>query len=334
MRRWAAWLGPVALLGMVAADAQTTMDEAREEGRTLAQAKRSDPALVPTDPARASSVPGYGGTDLPETVLLDDPDQLVAQGAATAAASDTYLTVTDPDHHRPTFDAEQIRTVTTRARAIETTPEDFLGGETITSSSAGCVPLPSSPGSAGSYEATCNSGTKVTETAPVCRVPLVVEVATRIQWQYRCVSDTGGGGNDLCAPFDPFIETGRCRVTASKRLPGPCLQGTPEHCTEPGPPRVERTLLCSEQVAGQSGEPVAALVVVAERRDEAACQAATSGQTCELAAETCVDAEPQTRIVDGLPVTRTCWGWQRSYSCHGFSAADDCAPLAGNAACH
>ncbi len=73
--------------------------------------------------------------------------------------------------------------------------------------------------------------------------------------------------------------------------------------------------------------------VVGERRDETMCQAATADMTCELQSETCVDSDPQTRIVGGLPVTRACWNWQRNYSCHRFSQANDCSALEGNQQC-
>src|SRR3546814_9464409 len=42
--------------------AQTTVEEAREEGRKLGNETRRDSTLVPTDTARAEAVPGYAGT--------------------------------------------------------------------------------------------------------------------------------------------------------------------------------------------------------------------------------------------------------------------------------
>src|SRR3546814_9480883 len=46
------------------ASAQMSVEEARQEGRSLANEKRQDTTLVPTDNARAEAVPGYGGTAL------------------------------------------------------------------------------------------------------------------------------------------------------------------------------------------------------------------------------------------------------------------------------
>src|SRR3546814_9296242 len=58
--------------------AQTTVEEAREEGRKLGNETRRDSTLVPTDTARAEAVPGYAGTALPEGAYFDDPDRLEA----------------------------------------------------------------------------------------------------------------------------------------------------------------------------------------------------------------------------------------------------------------
>ncbi|WP_181244632.1 conjugal transfer protein TraN, partial [Halomonas sp. ND22Bw] len=73
--------------------------------------------------------------------------------------------------------------------------------------------------------------------------------------------------------------------------------------------------------------------VVNERRNEAMCNAATSGKTCELKGETCVDPDPTTRTINGVQVTRACWNWERTYTCTSMIQTSDCASLAGNPKC-
>jgi len=73
--------------------------------------------------------------------------------------------------------------------------------------------------------------------------------------------------------------------------------------------------------------------VVNERRNEAMCNAATSGKTCELKGETCVDTDPTTRTINGVQVTRACWNWERTYTCTSMIQTSDCASLAGNPKC-
>ena len=318
------------------ASAQQTVQQAREEGKALAAEKRADPALVPTDDAQARIVPGYTGTTTSQSTYFDDPDRLVSDASTAAGASDSYRTVTDPEHRRPTFSAAEIRATTARATAVEQDPNAFLAGESMTSANGSCVPLPPGSGVQGSYEATCNSGTKVDESSPSCRAPLVVEVRSEQRWHYTCQSEfdrfTRRRGV-LCAPFDPYVGSGVCREIARRVIGQTCLQGRWPNCTEPGDPIEEVTYSCGAQVPGQSGTQVQEATVVGERRDETMCQAATADMTCELQSETCVDSDPQTRIVGGLPVTRACWNWQRNYSCHRFSQANDCSALEGNQQC-
>src|SRR3546814_17831725 len=49
-------------------------------------------------------------------------------------------------------------------------------------------------------------------------------------------------------------------------------------------------------------------------------------------AEVCVEG-PETRIIDGVPITEACWAWKRDYMCHAFSSGNDCTALETNASC-
>src|SRR3546814_2562534 len=42
---------------------------------------------------------------------------------------------------------------------------------------------------------------------------------------------------------------------------------------------------------------------------------------------------PETRIIDGVPVTQACWAWKRDYVCHRFTPANDCGDLEANGSC-
>src|SRR3546814_1989310 len=77
------------------ASAQMSVEEARQEGRSLANEKRQDTTLVPTDNARAEAVPGYGGTALPQGAYFDDPERMEAEAAATKASNEQYRITTD-----------------------------------------------------------------------------------------------------------------------------------------------------------------------------------------------------------------------------------------------
>lgn len=58
------------------------------------------------------------------------------------------------------------------------------------------------------------------------------------------------------------------------------------------------------------------------------------GMSCTTPTETCTDSEPATRMVGGVPVTHSCWAWQRSYQCARLTSANDCGELEAKANCH
>ena len=60
----------------------------------------------------------------------------------------------------------------------------------------------------------------------------------------------------------------------------------------------------------------------------------TQGMSCTEPVETCVDASPTTREVGGVPVTRSCWAWERSYQCAKLTSANDCGELEAKPNCH
>lgn len=60
----------------------------------------------------------------------------------------------------------------------------------------------------------------------------------------------------------------------------------------------------------------------------------TQGMSCTEPVETCVDSEPATRLVGGVPITRSCWAWQRSYQCAKLTSGNDCGALEAKGNCH
>src|SRR3546814_1592167 len=71
---------------------------------------------------------------------------------------------------------------------------------------------------------------------------------------------------------------------------------------------------CSEPVPGATPYTVTSENVVTTTRNESQCSSFLDNGECTLDAETCTDSTPQTRIIDGVEVTQSCWAWQRSRS--------------------
>ncbi|WP_369805540.1 conjugal transfer protein TraN [Sphingobium sp. EM0848] len=155
------FLLPLVLLGVaIPTPAQMTTNQAREEGKVLGNAMRSDGNGVPKEDAQAAIVPGYQGTELPQADYFSDPDKLTDDSNALKASSEVYQITTDANKTRPTFSNDEIKAVTASAMAVENDPSTQLGGESITGGSGECQPLPSDPAQI-TYDATCDTGVVV-----------------------------------------------------------------------------------------------------------------------------------------------------------------------------
>ncbi len=323
--------------------AQMTVQEAREAGKALANAKRGDSSLLPTSDAQAQVVPGYNGTNVPQGQYFDDPDRLVADGRAQSTNDQAFRSATNADRTRPTFSNAEILSTTARATGVENDPNSFLAGESMGGTSGTCTALPPGQGNPGYYEATCNTGTKVEEGTATCRVPLIVTATPGVpKYIYTCqdwsTQPPMAGNNSAyrCRPaFNAPVANGVCRERSRRTVfYNVCRQGTINKCFEPDIEEGEEiTYECDSAAVARPYAVEQVGGTVTERRDESQCAAAIANQTCELAEETCADPDPTTRIINGVSVTKACWGWERRYTCHRLSAANDCGPLAGNGQC-
>lgn len=320
--------------------AQMTIEQAREEGKAMGQAKKGDSTLVPSDNAQAEAVPGYSGTTLPEGTYFDDPDKLVADAQAMKGASDPYAVTTDAAKTRPTFSNAEILATTDRATTVENDPSTYLEGEAFGATGGSCIPLPPGAGTEGYYEASCNVGAKVEETSPTCNVPLIVNATPGAsRYVYSCegwINNRPSNAAQRCGTlFDAPVAAGTCRERSRETVHYPvCLQGGRDHCTEPDVREGERvTYECDSPAVSRPYDVETVGEAVSGVRDEKLCQAATNGKTCELKSETCTDPTPTTRIINGVSVTRACWGWSRTYNCNGVTTGNDCGTLAANPKC-
>lgn len=172
MRRFAlSLILPIAFAGAGAVLAQSTVQEAKEDGKNFATDMRANDALVPSETMR-DQVPGYQGTDLPQSSYFDDPDKLVADAGAQASSNEAFSVTTDANDTRPQFDAQEILDTTRRATEIEANPDTYLQGEQMGGQAGSCTPLPPGGGNVSYYEATCNYGAAIEESSPMCSAPL------------------------------------------------------------------------------------------------------------------------------------------------------------------
>ncbi len=307
-------------------------ESAKADGKAFASeqaGKARDAAATMPD---ADRVPGYdpnatqGLSD-----LARDPDRIAAEAQAAAPRHEGQRAIDDSARRRARFEARDIEAATTRASAINAAPLDYTSGMAIGGAQGRCVPLPPGTGSAGSYFATCNKGMVIEQAARTCTVTLEARVETRPAFHYLCskFGDTGFGDAPSCEPFQ------RAACQAVGQRPGPCLQwsgrGPTRWCVEPGDPLTE--MRCQAPVAGQTPFRSTTEKIIATTKDDSQCRALAEDSDCTPQGETCSGSDPVTRIIDGVPVTRPCWAWQRSYQCTTRRTGNDCGEIEANSAC-
>lgn len=319
----------VAVLALVTptrvAWAQTaTTTAARQAGEALGRQIQAQAGANVESDAVARGVPGFGGSDFPQRTLVDNPDALASQGAVVAKGSSAAQMITDPRRLR--YDAATIDMI--RARAVEASPDSYLGaGDGIEGAKGKCQPLPSGSVTGDTYYESCNVGAMVTTRSASCDVPLVTTTQDHSVYDYSC---DDWPSND-CAPFDQPLADGVCRLVArtTQRI---CLHGDAKYC--PAPEIIATDFLaCRAPVAGLAVPTPHTVREVATVRDATACTAATANGNCTLEAETCIDSDPLTRVIDGVSITQSCWKWRRDYTCSSIEQADDCSVLKAKAGC-
>ena len=313
---------------------QGDMAGARADANKFGKAKRDANGSIATSTNLATTIPGYPAAPLPQEALFDDPDALTSQGVGAALASDPWRTVTNPDRTIVTLDPDSLA----RAKAVEQDPDAYLQGQSLGSADGSCTPLPPSTTGTEYYEATCEEGAKPIDEGRTCRAPLVVTVTPGGPpvWEYECdmyFDKWSSNAPYLCLKLHQADTGGTCTKTGESLSPRMgCLQQNQYGCTEPNPIDTE-IYQCTAQISFPGGKQVGGGGTVAsETIDETQCKGATANLTCTKTGEVCT-GQPETRVIDGVSVTRPCWEWERTYQCTGATQETDCGDIAGNPQC-
>ncbi|KPH63606.1 conjugal transfer protein TraN [Novosphingobium sp. ST904] len=345
-----AGIGAGGVLAQQSTLAQSTLEEAREEGKTLGKTMRADKSLMPSE-GMQDQVPGYAGTQLPQSQYFDDPDKLVSDGGAQASGNDAFVTAMDRGHTRPTFDPQEILATTQRATAIESDPDTYLQGEQLGGQSGSCNPLPPGGGNVSYYESTCNYGSKLDEVTRTCTSSLNVSVENRTLYYYHMADigpyvDPDSMADEIAAGTCKAVGTASyCGTMAEygSTAAGSCNKdygNYPLHVMECS---VQASVVGNHQFSftnpnavypvisrttGQHWFKVDAAAPVVTTNKVDGCAALEGNPQCTAqGAEVCTDSEPVTRVINGVPVTQPCWAWQKSYTCNEITQGNDCGEL-------
>lgn len=336
---------PIAFAGAGAVLAQSTVQDAKEDGKSFATDMRANDALVPSETMR-DQVPGYQGTDLPQSGYFDDPDKLVADAGAQASSNEAFVVSTDRNKTRPQFDAQEILDTTRRATEIEANPDTYLQGEQMGGQAGSCTPLPPGGGNVSYYEATCNYGSKLDEVPRTCTSTLNVSVENRTLYYYHM--STIGPYVDPDSMADE-IAAGTCKAVGTASYCGTMAEygsTAAGSCNRDFGNQLLQVMECSVQASVKGNTIFSGTYPVISRTtgqhwfrvDNAApvistnkvngCTALENNAQCVAqSAEVCTDSDPQTRIINGVPVTQPCWAWQTNYTCNEITQGNDCGEL-------
>jgi conjugal transfer mating pair stabilization protein TraN len=336
---------PIAFASAGAVLAQSTVQEAKEDGKSFATDMRANDALVPSETMR-DQVPGYQGTDLPQSGYFDDPDKLVADAGAQASSNEAFVVSTDRGNTRPQFDAQEILDTTRRATEIEANPDTYLQGEQMGGQAGSCTPLPPGGGNVSYYEATCNYGSKLDEVPRTCTSSLNVSVENRTLYYYHM--STIGPYVDPDSMADE-IAAGTCKAVGTASYCGTMAEygsTAAGSCNKDFGNQLLQVMECSVQASVKGNTIFSGTYPVISRTtghhwfrvDNAApvistnkvngCTALENNAQCVAqSAEVCTDSDPQTRIINGVPVTQPCWAWQTNYTCNEITQGNDCGEL-------
>jgi conjugal transfer mating pair stabilization protein TraN len=312
------------------------INAAKADATAFVTGARGANRQIATSTDLTGTIPGYTGQTLSLEAFADDPDGLTAQGAGGALNNDAWRLVINPDRTLVALDADELM----RAQAVAEDPDAYLAGSSLGAGSGQCAPLPPSGAGTAFYEATCEEGAQPIEESRTCRVPLVIQTEGSQQWEYQCYSDEPQPGHaGVCWNIQSALQGGRCTLIDRQSVGFSCLQWVyPERggrpwCAEPGEPLYREVWSCPAQLPNVRGGFLRDTSrIVSETRDERQCHSATVGLTCTQLGEVC-SGQPETRMINGLAVTRPCWEWERTYQCTGTSQATDCGDIAGNSRC-
>lgn len=320
----------LALLLPAVAQAQSTTDAAKADGKAFGKDIGAAAQTAATTHPDASRVPGFS-TAPSQSGYFDDPKAMERQAASQASSSTGYRTMRDSMDRRARFNPVDLDAAVARWKVISSDPLSYTSGMGIGGTQGRCVPLPPGSGTAARYMATCNTGYTATQETRSCTVTLNAKVEQKSVYGYYCV---GGSGVDPSTIYNcNRYPAPQCTVTQTYpiNLCDPFL-GIYWGCNS-GDLHVD-LVSCNAPVSGATPYTVTSQSVVTTSRDESQCASLAGDTSCTQDTETCTDSDPVTRMVDGVAVTQPCWAWSRSYTCAQYTQAQDCQALESTPGCN
>ena len=338
---------------LMAASPVWAQQAVRDDAKVFAtEAARAAVITADSEATAAANLPGYNGGVAPERAYISDPAALEASRAAVARTNEGAVLVIDGNATRPRVSPVLIEETVARGNVITQTPTTYALGVDANGTSGQCVELPPGTSSGGTFEATCNSGSKVVPELKSCAIPLEGSIATTTTsvFDYWVAGDLVYGAPFVRdAQFSPELASGVCKImpetlsgcaasTAVGLKPNKfCGNYSVRHfqCSAALAPEDPGVVVMPRTGHWYYGTSTATVETVVTNRNEAQCSPLAADPNCALAGgEVCTDSEPVTRLIGATSVTAPCWAWKREYQCNTIQQANDCSALDANPACH
>jgi conjugal transfer mating pair stabilization protein TraN len=342
--------------------AQTTQADAKAQAKVLGAQGAAKTQVLVTDEATATSVPGYTGNQTGESALFNSNDDSALTSATSSAVltNEGFLAARQSDRRRVRFSASELEQSTQRGAEVRKGANKIVQGIAGDGAKGQCVELPPTAGDTNFYEATCNIGFEVDPGPSTCSIPLKHNFTSA--HRYTCSrihrfgrtclqgafpncpepdfdNDIIGSGCDSLE-INPTCSLNRVSTTtivAGTNQRAPVFYDEFEaQCSSDAAGTVVGTGFTGSN--GVRYNPVlvdggVVQVYQGSGRDESQCLGLAADSECSTPVETCVDADPQTRNINGVNVTQSCWRFSRTYQCSGKTPAQNCSVLDGNSQC-
>jgi Type-1V conjugative transfer system mating pair stabilisation len=313
------FIAPAINCGPLHADA---MSDAAAKGRTAAEALLLKPgSSVFTQETIDTVVTPFTTESPPETAItgssIEGDTQAKAAGSTIEAT--TLKTEVGASSLNPRPNIDQHDPAITTADQIDQTSVARAGALFSATGSLDTTCTVTGLGTAGTIERSCERVVSVDTFH--CQQTLQVSVTRRDTYECDVKYLSTGVITDECAALK---QAPTCQQTASSCLnlgaDGQCVSERRDYAclNEDGDMTPARKTSTSAPDFEES---------VAET-----CDPAATASTCEADGRTCTSG-PETRMINGVPITRACWAWDKPVVCQVPGLNTDCTVFANDPSC-
>ncbi len=295
---------------------------AKEDGKNLGKDLKAVLEQAAKTPVNSDAVPGFQTDSPAEKSYYDNPSGMSVNAATNSDPA--VQTLRDSMALRPRVAPDAAEAFLGLGFEAQNNSDAYVRG--FSGTYGECVQLPVGNGPDTYYIRTCNEGLAVEQLPAFCPITLTHQFDEI--FGYRCRENALTGLRTTCGQTD----FSGCRIVDVRyECPQNPRRPFQTVCDPDRATIFEFTYECS------AAKPLLTpdyhrITYLGSIRNETACDNLEQGATCTKISEVCTEG-PETRIINGVAITKACWAWKRNYNCVNFRPASDCAPAEDDPAC-